>query len=224
MLVKYQEERALTDGQKPSERGRGRPKKGRELDVDALFEAAVANFAEWGFERASLRKIAGQAGVDVALISYRYGSKLALWMAVVDAVAEETLIRIRESQELCRELPPNEQMDRLCREMVDLVGARPLFAQLLISEIMTNADSERKALIEERLARPVYELLLGCVRTIRGPDDGPREVDTGLSLIAAMSMIGSVISTQIFFQRLIPAAGDKQQLFRQLAVLMRRLI
>ncbi|MCO6179398.1 TetR/AcrR family transcriptional regulator [Ciceribacter sp. RN22] len=214
----------MTDGQKPSERRRGRPKKGKELDVAALFDAAVANFAEWGFERASLRKIAGQAGVDVALISYRYGSKLGLWTAVVDAVAEEAITRIRESQELCRGLPPNEQMERLCREMVDLVGARPLFAQLLISEIMTNADSERKALIEERLARPVFDLLLGCVRTIRGPDEGPADVDMGLSLIAAMSMIGAVISTQSFFRRLMPSSSGDQQLFAQLAVLMRRLL
>lgn len=213
----------MTDERKASERGRGRPKKGKELDVDALFDAAVANFAEWGFERASLRKIAGQAGVDVALISYRYGSKLGLWTAVVDAVADETLTRVPALQELCHDLPPNEQMERLCKEMVDLLGARPLFAQLLISEIMTSADSERKALIEERLARPVFDLLLGCVRTIRGPDEGPAGVDTELSLIAAISMVGSVVSTQSFFQRLMPAAGDKQQLFRQLAVLMRRL-
>ncbi len=214
----------MTDEQTPSERGRGRPKKGKELDVDALFEAAVANFAEWGFERASLRKIAGQAGVDVALISYRYGSKLGLWTAVVDAVAQETITRIRESQELCRDLPSNEQLNRLCTEMVDLVGSRPLFAQLLITEIMTNADNERKALIEERLARPVYDLLLGRVRTIRETHDGLRDVDDGLSLIAAISMVSVVVSTQNFLQRVLPMAGDKQQLSRQLTLLMRRLI
>src|SRR3546814_16404936 len=46
--------------------------------------AALTRFADPGFDATGLRDIAADAGVDVALISYKFGSKLALWKAVVE--------------------------------------------------------------------------------------------------------------------------------------------
>lgn len=44
--------------------------------------AAIAEFAEKGYEAASLRAIGRRAGVSQPLISYHFGSKEALWEAV----------------------------------------------------------------------------------------------------------------------------------------------
>src|SRR3546814_10489971 len=56
--------------------------------------AALRRFADQGFDRASLRDIAADAGVDAALISYKFGSKLGLWKAVVERVGTVTLEQI----------------------------------------------------------------------------------------------------------------------------------
>src|SRR5688500_2150106 len=58
---------------------------------EAIAEAARRQFAELGYDRATLRGIAGEAGVDAALVVRFYGSKDALFrevMALPPAVAE----------------------------------------------------------------------------------------------------------------------------------------
>src|SRR5687768_3706965 len=58
---------------------------------EAIAEAARRQFAELGYDRATLRAIASKAGVDAALVVRFYGSKDALFrevMALPPAVAE----------------------------------------------------------------------------------------------------------------------------------------
>ncbi|HWN21679.1 MAG TPA: TetR family transcriptional regulator [Gaiellaceae bacterium] len=58
---------------------------------EAIAEAARRQFAELGYDRATLRGIAGDAGVDAALVVRFYGSKDALFrevMALPPAVAD----------------------------------------------------------------------------------------------------------------------------------------
>lgn len=58
---------------------------------DAIAAAARRQFAELGYDRATLRGIAGEAGVDAALVVRFHGSKEALFrevMALPPAVAE----------------------------------------------------------------------------------------------------------------------------------------
>src|SRR5471032_1207771 len=57
----------------------------------AILEAALAEFAERGFEAASIRSIAERTGFQHPLITYHYPSKDLLWQAV----AEDTFERIR---------------------------------------------------------------------------------------------------------------------------------
>ena len=58
---------------------------------EAIAGAARRQFAELGYDRATLRGIAGEAGVDAALVVRFYGSKEALFrevMALPPTVAE----------------------------------------------------------------------------------------------------------------------------------------
>lgn len=47
---------------------------------EAILEAARAQFADQGYDGASLRGIAAHAGVDPALVSYYFGSKSGLFL------------------------------------------------------------------------------------------------------------------------------------------------
>jgi AcrR family transcriptional regulator len=51
---------------------------------EAILAAARTLFAERGFENASMRAIAGQAGVDAALITHFFGSKANLLAESID--------------------------------------------------------------------------------------------------------------------------------------------
>ncbi|MGF1595653.1 MAG: TetR family transcriptional regulator [Acidimicrobiales bacterium] len=54
--------------------------------VDALLDAAEAEFATEGFETGSLRKIMRDAGADPGAVHYHFGGREALATAVLDRI------------------------------------------------------------------------------------------------------------------------------------------
>lgn len=68
-------------------------KAGKEIDArERLIEAGIDVFGQHGFEGASTRRLAGEAGVNIAAIPYYFGSKEGLYRAV----AENIVRRVRE--------------------------------------------------------------------------------------------------------------------------------
>jgi AcrR family transcriptional regulator len=68
----------------------------REKGHKKLLHAAIEAFASQGFDAASTRAIADQAGVNMALISYHFGGKEGLYDAVLQewaAALQETINR-----------------------------------------------------------------------------------------------------------------------------------
>jgi AcrR family transcriptional regulator len=65
---------------KPATEKRRGPRQDGVKARDAILEAARAQFAEQGYEGATMRAIARDAGVDPALVSYYFGSKSALFV------------------------------------------------------------------------------------------------------------------------------------------------
>jgi AcrR family transcriptional regulator len=58
---------------------------GNQDTKSSILEAARKSFAEKGFDKASIRAIAGDAGVDPALVHHYFGTKEKLFLAVMDA-------------------------------------------------------------------------------------------------------------------------------------------
>jgi AcrR family transcriptional regulator len=52
---------------------------------ESILEAARTGFAEKGYDKASIRAIAGDAGVDPALVHHYFGTKEKLFLAVMNA-------------------------------------------------------------------------------------------------------------------------------------------
>jgi AcrR family transcriptional regulator len=57
----------------------------REQTRARIVESATRLFAEQGFDRTSIRQIAGSAGVDPALVLHYFGSKRSLFQGLVGA-------------------------------------------------------------------------------------------------------------------------------------------
>jgi AcrR family transcriptional regulator len=69
-----------------SEAARARPgrRPGASGTREAILLAARARFAEVGYDRATIRAIAVQAGVDPALVMHFFGSKQQLFLAAIE--------------------------------------------------------------------------------------------------------------------------------------------
>ena len=74
------------------ERPRKRAEQQRSIETrGAILDAAIAEFAQRGFEAASIRAIADRLGLQHPLITYHYRSKDILWRAA----AEHAFAKIR---------------------------------------------------------------------------------------------------------------------------------
>lgn len=78
-----------------------------------ILEAALSEFAEKGFEGASIRSIAERTGLRHQLIIYHYPNKDRLWRAVAEATFERIRQEWDEQARKDANLPP---MDRLRAE------------------------------------------------------------------------------------------------------------
>jgi TetR/AcrR family transcriptional regulator len=67
-------------------RGRGRPPSGAEIESAVPLRAALAAFAERGYDGVSVRELGRELRISHAQLNARFGSKRNLWYAAVSHV------------------------------------------------------------------------------------------------------------------------------------------
>jgi AcrR family transcriptional regulator len=79
-------------------------KRNAEITRAAILEAAKAQFARLGYDRAALRDIAAEAGADVALIKRYFGGKEALFTEALKASFNPDRLREWDRESFAREI------------------------------------------------------------------------------------------------------------------------
>ena len=127
---------ASTAGRRPPRR---RAEQQRSLETRAsILNAAIAEFAECGFEGASIRAIADRLGLQHPLITYHYRSKDILWRAA----AEHAFAQIRAGWD--SSAPENSDLSPLARlreeyaTLFRYTVAFPEFHRFMRQETLTN--------------------------------------------------------------------------------------
>src|ERR1700686_5041482 len=124
----------------------------------AILDAAIAEFAERGFEGASIRAIAERLGLQHPLITYHYRSKDILWRAA----AEHAFTQIREEWDTSApESSGLSPLARLREEYATLFRytvAFPEFHRFMRQEAFTN--SPRLKWVAETVLAPLLERLI----------------------------------------------------------------
>src|SRR6201982_796724 len=124
----------------------------------AILNAAIAEFAERGFEGASIRRIADRTGLQHPLITYHYRSKDILWRAA----AEHAFTRIREEWDLrVPEQAPVSTLKRLraeSRAVFQYTDAFPEFHRFMRQEALSR--NPRLRWVAKTVLRPLIDRLL----------------------------------------------------------------
>lgn len=138
-----------------------------------LFDAAGALFAEHGFRGASVRQICAHAGANLAAVKYHYGSKEALYRAVL----VETHRELRDGEPLPRLADHSEPAEALrawigfmLRLLLVRRGSHP-FAGRLIGRELLEPSAALGDLVREVIA-PVRGELETIVRALAGGTAG----------------------------------------------------
>jgi AcrR family transcriptional regulator len=158
----------LIDGQmakktSPATARRGRPRKRaeqqRSIETRAsILDAAIAEFAQRGFEGASIRAIADRLGLQHPLITYHYRSKDILWRAA----AEHAFAQIRAEWDISTpegvDLSPLQRLRQEYTTLFRYTVAFPEFHRFMRQETLTN--NPRLKWVAEAVLAPLLERLL----------------------------------------------------------------
>jgi AcrR family transcriptional regulator len=162
--------------QAPGTRPRAAPRKRAEQQRSqstraAILEAALAEFAEKGFEATSIRSIAERTGFQHPLITYHYPSKDLLWQAV----AEDTFERIRQEWDARAAeeagLSPLERLRAEYRALFWHTAAFPDFHRFMRQEAAT--DNPRLQWVAEHVLKPLIGRLLPQIKAAQAEGELP---------------------------------------------------
>jgi len=127
---------------------------------ERILNAALAVFAERGFNGARTRDIAERADANLGLIKYYFDGKEKLWKAAVTRAFEELQADFAAGlQGDVTDDPghPLVWLERAVRQFVRFVARRPDFMRLMNDE--AKRDSARMRWLADRFVRPMVEVL-----------------------------------------------------------------
>lgn len=154
-----------------------------------LLDTAERLFAERGFEATSVRDLATEAGVNVAMVSYYFGSKEGLFEAVIESKIPRTRYELEKLVQ--SELSPWEKLSQTIDIYVDKMLSTHAFSRVIMREMSLQQRPEFVQMITEQIRRNM-EIIRGFLR--EGMEKGQfRYVDEELTLATIFGTISTMV-------------------------------
>jgi len=164
--------RITADGRE-AERVRRRAEQARSLNTRALIlNAALSEFAEKGFENASIRGIAERLGLQHPLITYHYPTKGVLWRATAEHAFERIRVQWDQLAPLVATLLPFERLRQEYRALFKYTVDFPEFHRFMRQEAFSH--NPRLRWVAEVLLRPLLARLLPQIRAAQAEGRVPQ--------------------------------------------------
>ena len=155
---------------------------------DAILDAARGLFAARGYDGATVRAIAAQAGVDPGLVMHFFGTKEGVFAAAMDL----PYLPSQAIPEVIAAGPPDQAGERAARFFVDTWDAASARSPLL-AMIRSAATSEQAAgLLRGFLEREVVSALAGAI----GGRDAPLRASLAASQMVGLAMARYVVGLE----------------------------
>lgn len=169
----------------------------KQLDI---LQAAEKLFSEEGFDGASIRHIAKDAGVNIAMISYYFGSKEKLLEALI--IHRASGMRMQLESIFKENLHPVEKVDRLVDVYISRINKNKCMYQIMHSELTT----KKRIMSMESFMEVKRENADTFKRIIQeGQDLGIFKKDVNVTLIPP-TILGTLVhftSNKLYFEQIL---------------------
>ncbi len=170
-----------------------------------IISIAIELFAQKGFEGTSIRELAAKADVNVAMISYYFGSKDKLFEAVVEYKASY-MKGILEELAKDKNKTETEKMDAIIESYVNRLLSNPSFHRVLHQELLVQHRKDLsehivsifvkntniiKSIIEQGIRKKVF-----------------RKVDPELMMASLIGTIDQVLLSRSMCNMLLQKGND----------------
>jgi AcrR family transcriptional regulator len=175
-----------------------------------ILAAAEDEFANRGYEGASMDAIAARTHTTRALINYYFGAKEKLYIAVLEQAYAG--IRDAEAELDLEHLAPAEAIRRVVEFTYDYYVSHQSYVRLVVAENQAKGRHLRKSKAMRTLNRPIIELLARVIE--RGQREGrfrrgvdPVEVHKAIAALGIFN-VSNQYTFGAIFQREMGAKGD----------------
>jgi len=160
--------------------------KEREDGRARIISAALDVFSTSGFEGASLRQIASQAGVMHQLVVYHFKTKETLWRVAIDSILKAEVGSFESWHLRLEGKRPSQALAELVRAFVRFSARRPEFHRITTFEGRT--DNSRIRWLLETYVQPYFELSTCLLRAAQA-EGAARPGDPGQLHYAVIGLV-----------------------------------
>ena len=114
------------------------PRDGRDARRSAILQAAAACFAKTGLAGTRMQHIADRAGIPKANLHYYFGTKAALYEAVLEQILDQWLTAF---EHIRPEADPAEALTAYIRQKMADTRAQPVASRIFANEILSGGKA-----------------------------------------------------------------------------------
>ena len=175
-----------------------------------IMETAEELFAEKGFSGTSVRDIADAAAVNVAMISYYFGSKEKMLESIFTYRAESTTLKL-ESMFNNNMLSPIEKVNQMIDYYIDKFLNQQCFHKVMMREQVANHRHVITGLIQNYKKRNQV-LVKQLIHEGQKSGDFIKNIDIPLLMTTLVGTVSHMITTQHFYKEInnLQAMPDDQ--------------
>ena len=164
----------------------------------AIINAAQKLFAVSGFDGTSVRDIAQEAGVNVAMISYYFGSKEKLMEAVFEQRTNNIRIKVENLLQDTK-LSCLDKMNVLIDDYVEKFIQQQEFHKIMLREQLIEKDTPIAGLIHELKKRNLSSIKK-LIQEGQKSGEFRKNVDMVLMMTTLVGTVSQMIASQRFYK------------------------
>ena len=164
------------------------------------METAEILFAEKGFNGTSVRDIAEKAHVNLAMISYYFGSKDKLLESLFDYRGEHVKLKL-ESMVEDKTLSSFEKLDMLIEHYIEKIMNQQCFSRIMLREQVVNHTGITAELITQMKKRN-QQIISKLIHQGQKKGEFKRNIDIPLMMATLVGTAGHIIATQPYYREI----------------------
>ena len=165
-----------------------------------IMETAEVLFAEKGFNGTSVRDIAVKAKVNLAMISYYFGSKDKLLESLFSYRGEHIKLKM-ESMIGDKQLSSFEKMDLLIDHYMEKIMQQQCFSRIMVREQVLNHTGFISELITQMKKRN-QELISKLIHQGQKRGEFKKNIDIPLMMATLVGTASHMIATQHYYREI----------------------
>ncbi len=179
-----------------------------------IMEAAENLFAEQGYNGTSVRDIAESARVNLAMISYYFGSKEKLWEALFTYRGDTTKLKL-ESIIKKEGLTSLEKVYLLIDHYIEKVMSQQCFHKILAREqVLNNARVTTELILQ--MKKQNLELIGQLIHEGQKKKEFSKNIDIPLMMTTMIGTAHNLITTKHYYRELNNLQSLSEEDFQQL--------